>query len=153
VTEMITGFDIVAEQIRIAANNFLSADQDNIKFSGHAIECRINAEDPENNFLPSPGKVVKFAPAINTGPGTVRIDTHVENGYEIPSFYDSMICKIIAHGKDRSEAIKTMINALSNFSIEGIKTTIPLHIGILNSKEFLSGDYHTGTLNEIMEGS
>lgn len=151
VSEMVTGFDIVEEQIRIAANNKLTADQGMINFNGCAIECRINAEDPDQNFIPSPGKIIRFNPSINEGPGKIRIDTHVKTGYEIPAFYDSMICKIISYGSNRPEAIKTMINSLRKFDIEGIKTTIPLHLKILNSKEFRSGDFNTSTLTKIME--
>jgi len=151
VTEMITGVDIVNEQIKIAANHSLSFKQEAVTFSGHAIECRINAEDPAADFAPCPGIVSVFEPSVNEGPGTIRLDTHVKQGYEIPSFYDSMICKIIAHGTDRQAAIKTMTNALRNFKIEGIKTTIPLHLHILNSKEFVSGTYNTGSLPGIME--
>jgi len=152
VTEMITGVDIVVEQIRIAANHPLSFEQKKVTFSGHAIECRINAEDPHNNFAPSPGKITTFDASLNQGPGETRIDTHVIQGYEIPSFYDSMICKVIAHGENRSAAIKTMENALKEFKIEGIKTTIPLHLEILNSKEFESGNYNTNFLTTFIEG-
>jgi acetyl-CoA carboxylase biotin carboxylase subunit len=151
VTEMITGIDIVEEQIKIAANHQLSYKQEDVKFNGHAIECRINAEDPYNNFIPSPGEITVFKPSLNNGPGKVRLDTHVEKGYEIPSFYDSMICKIIAHGENREAAIKTMENALREFEIKGIKTTIPLHLEILNSEIFRKGDYHNNSLPEIME--
>ncbi|MCP4213607.1 MAG: acetyl-CoA carboxylase biotin carboxylase subunit [bacterium] len=152
VTEMITDVDIVAEQIKIAANHQLSFKQEDVTFKGHAIECRINAEDPANDFAPSPGTIDVFEPCLSAGPGKIRLDTHVAAGYEIPSFYDSMICKIIAHGKNRDEAIQTMENALEKFRIEGIKTTIPLHLEILGSKVFRSGDYHTGSLPGIMEG-
>jgi len=151
VTEMITGFDIVNEQIKIAANHTLSINQTEVKFSGHAIECRINAEDPENNFLPSPGVITAFKTSLNGGPGKIRLDTHVQKGYEIPPFYDSMICKIIAHGETRKAAIETMKNALKIFEIKGVKTTIPLHLEILNSKDFERGEYHTNWLSEIME--
>ncbi len=152
VTEMITGIDIVQEQIRIAANHHLSFSQEEVKFEGHAIECRINAEDPANNFAPSPGVITTFSPALAVGPGKIRLDTHVTEGYEIPSFYDSMICKIIAHGENRDAAIRTMENALREFQIGGIKTTIPLHLEILNSNVFRSGDYNTNSLPGIMEG-
>ena len=148
VTEMITGFDIVNEQIRIAANHPLSIEQSEIKFSGHAIECRINAEDPENNFLPSPGVITDFKVSGNNGPGKIRLDTHVQKGYEIPPFYDSMICKIIAHGETRKAAIETMKNALKAFEVKGVKTTIPLHLKILNSEDFEKGQYHTNWLSE-----
>lgn len=150
VTEMITGIDIVAEQIRVAANHPLSFQQEEVVFSGHSIECRINAEDPENDFAPSPGTITAFTPPLQEGPGKIRLDTHVDTGYEIPSFYDSMICKIIAHGEDRETAINTMINALNAFEIKGIKTTIPLHLEILNSKIFRGGEYHTHSLADIM---
>ncbi|MCP4148105.1 MAG: ATP-grasp domain-containing protein [bacterium] len=152
VTEMITGVDIVQEQIRIAANHHLPFKQEEVKFTGHSIECRINAEDPDNDFAPSPGTITTFKPAMEVGPGKVRLDTHVKEGYEIPSFYDSMICKLIAYGENRKAAIETMENALRGFEIEGIKTTIPLHLHILNSKEFKEGNYHTGSLPGIMEG-
>jgi len=151
VTEMITGFDIVNEQIRVAANHTLSISQGEIKFSGHAIECRINAEDPDNNFLPSPGIITAFKTSLNGGPGKIRLDTHVQKGYEIPPFYDSMICKIIAHGETRKAAIETMKNALKTFEIKGVKTTIPLHLEILDSKDFEKGEYHTNWLESIME--
>lgn len=152
VTEMITGIDIVVMQIKIAANHPLHFRQDDITFTGHAIECRINAEDPDNNFAPCPGVITAFNPILSAGPGKIRLDTHVEQGYEIPSFYDSMICKIIAHGEDRASAIKTMENALKKFEIKGIKTTIPLHLKTLNSKEFQQGNYNTNSLSGIMEG-
>lgn len=150
VTEMITNVDIVAEQIKIAANHQLSLKQEDVTFTGHAIECRINAEDPANNFAPSPGKITAFNPPLDAGPGKIRLDTHVKEGYEIPTFYDSMICKIIAHGEDRPAAIQTMVNALKTFKIKGIKTTIPLHLEILNSKIFKQGNYHNNSLTEIM---
>lgn len=150
VTEMITGVDIVKEQIKIAANHRLSFSQGDVGFRGHAIECRINAEDPFNDFTPSPGKISEFKPKLDVGPGKVRIDTHVKKGYEIPVYYDSMISKIITWGENRTQAIQTMNNALKHFKIEGIKTTIPLHLDILNSVEFIKGDYHTGTINKFL---
>jgi acetyl-CoA carboxylase biotin carboxylase subunit len=153
VTEMITGIDIVDRQIDIAANHMLSLKQDDIVFNGHSIECRINAEDPDNDFAPSPGTITTFDPPLNIGPGKIRLDTHVRAGYEIPSFYDSMICKIIAHGETREKAIDTMLNALKEFKIEGIKTTIPLHRHILDSNVFRSGNYNTGSLPDIMNES
>jgi acetyl-CoA carboxylase biotin carboxylase subunit len=151
VTEMVTGIDIVQEQIKIACNHPLSFSQKQIQFHGHAIECRINAEDPANNFMPCPGIIHNFAAPANTGPGKIRIDTHIESGYEIPTFYDSMICKIIAHGNHRKAAIETMKNALKSMVIEGVKTTIPLHLDILSSDFFQSGNYHTQTLSAHME--
>lgn len=153
VSEMVSGFDIVNEQIRIAANKVLSKKQEEIRFKGHSIECRINAEDPDNNFVPSPGRILEFNLPENEGPGKIRIDTHVKSSYEIPVFYDSMICKIISYGENRDEAINTMVNSLKKFKITGIKTTIPLHLKILRSKIFISGNYNTFSLNEIMEES
>jgi len=151
VTEEVCGVDIVREQIRIAANHPLSLQQEDVTVSGHAIECRINAEDPQNNFRPSPGTVTVFQPCLDAGPGRIRLETHVQEGYEIPPYYDSMICKVIAWGEDRSAAIVTMQNALEKFEIQGIKTTIPLHLEILNTKEFQKGEYTINTLKKIME--
>lgn len=151
VTEMVTGVDIVKEQIRITANHPLSFNQSDIEIHGHAIECRINAEDPYNNFIPSPGEITDFKLDMNTGPGKTRLDTHVNKGYQIPVFYDSMICKVITWGENREQAIKTMTNSLMKFVIKGIKTTIPLHLEILASPEFKSGSYHTGILKNILQ--
>jgi len=152
VTEMISGIDIVQEQIRIAANHQLAITQADINFQGHAIECRINAEDPDNDFMPAPGIISEFDPPAQIGPGRIRLDTHVTQGYEIPPFYDSMICKLIAWGEDRYAACQTMEKALRDFKIKGVKTTIPLHLEILNSPGFKSGDYNTQYLSEILEG-
>ena len=135
VTEMITGIDIVREQLRIAGGEPLSFTQDDIQISGHAIECRINAEDPKT-FMPSPGLVQLWhAPG---GPG-VRVDSHIYSGYKVPPYYDSMIGKIIAHGNDRTTAIARMKNALAEIVIEGIKTNIPLHQEILQHAAFQAG--------------
>ncbi|MFA5336131.1 MAG: acetyl-CoA carboxylase biotin carboxylase subunit [Candidatus Omnitrophota bacterium] len=153
VTEMVTGIDIVKEQIRIAAGERLSFDQDHVKFSGHAIECRINAEDADNNFMPCPGKVSFFhAPG---GPG-VRVDSHVYQGYTIPPYYDSMIAKLITYGKNRAEAIQIMQRALSEFTIEPIKTTIDLHKRLTSDPAFLRGEVTTEFIEKMMaekEGS
>ncbi len=138
------------QQILVAEGETLPFRQENIQHRGHAIECRINAEDPDNNFAPSPGVITTFNPPLSEGPGRIRLDTHVIAGYEIPTFYDSMICKIIAHGEDRASAIQTMTNALKAFEIKGIKTTIPLHLQILGSKIFKEGNYHTQSLADIM---
>ena len=151
VTEMITGVDIVQQQLRIAANEPLALNQEGIQFKGHAIECRINAEDPENDFMPTPGKINRFRPPQNVGPGRIRLDSHVAEGYEIPPFYDSMIGKLIAWGEDRKSAIETMDNALKKFEIEGVKTTIPIHRKILATSQFKSGTYDTGFLTTILE--
>ncbi len=152
VTEMVTGLDIACEQIRIAAGHPLSVDQKDVVISGHAVECRINAEDPSRDFAPSPGTITTFRAPTAARPGSLRLDTHVREGYEIPSFYDSMICKIIARGSDRPAALSTMEAALRDFEIGGIKTTIPLHLEILRSPEFAGGQYDTGTLARIMGG-
>ena len=147
VTEMVTGFDIVAEQLRIAANCPLSITQEDIELKGHAIEVRINAEDPDQAFKPDPGKITAFEPPELD---SVRVDTHIREGYTIPPFYDSLICKLIGHGKDRNAAIKTVKNALENFKIEGVKTTIPIHIEILSAGEFKKGTYDTGFIPELL---
>jgi acetyl-CoA carboxylase biotin carboxylase subunit len=135
VTEMITGIDIVREQLRIAAGEPLSVTQDEVRFQGHAIECRINAEDPKT-FMPSPGLITLWhAPG---GPG-VRVDSHIYSGYKVPPFYDSMIGKVIAHGGDRDAAIARMKNALTEIVIEGIKTNVPLHQEIFQHAAFQAG--------------
>ena len=135
VTEMITGVDIVKEQLRIAAGAGLSYTQDDISWTGHAVECRINAEDPEN-FLPSPGTITQYhAPG---GPG-IRVDTHIYNGYTVPPYYDSMIAKLIAHGEDRPTALARMRGALAEIVIDGIKTNIPLHLDICGDCGFVEG--------------
>jgi len=135
VTEMITGVDIVREQLRIAAGEKLSLTQDQVTFSGHAIECRINAEDPKT-FMPSPGLVQLWHPP--GGPG-IRIESHIYSGYRVPPYYDSMIGKIIAHGSDRQIAIARMRNALAEVVIEGIKTNVPLHQEIFQHAAFQAG--------------
>ncbi len=147
VTEMVTGFDIVKEQIRIAANCPLSLRQGDVKLAGHAIECRINAEDPRQDFKPDPGTVEVFKPPVVD---SVRIDTHVKAGYTIPPFYDSLICKLIGHASTRAEAIATTRKALENFKIKGIRTTIPLHIAILSSSAFQEGSYSTKFIPEFL---
>ncbi|MEL0584849.1 MAG: acetyl-CoA carboxylase biotin carboxylase subunit [Candidatus Thiodiazotropha sp. (ex. Lucinoma kazani)] len=135
VTEMITGVDIVKEQILIAAGEPLSYQQHQIKLQGHAVECRINAEDPEK-FLPSPGTITQLhSPG---GPG-IRVDTHIYNGYRVPPYYDSMIGKLIAHGETRDSAIARMRIALQEMVISGIKTNIPLHLDIMRDSAFKAG--------------
>lgn len=135
VTEMITGVDIVREQLRIAAGERLSLTQDEVTFSGHAIECRLNAEDPKT-FMPSPGPVHLWHPP--GGPG-IRVESHIYSGYRVPPYYDSMIGKLIAHGADRQIAIARMRNALSEVVIEGIKTNVPLHQEIFQHAAFQAG--------------
>ena len=135
VTELITGVDIVKEQLRIAAGEGLSYAQEDISWTGHAVECRINAEDPKS-FLPSPGTITQYhAPG---GPG-IRVDTHIYNGYKVPPYYDSMIAKLIAYGDDRDSAMARMRGALSEIVIDGIRTNIPLHQDICSDAAFLGG--------------
>ena len=140
VTELITNIDLIKAQIRIAAGEKLWLKQDGVKFSGHAIEFRINAEDPEKNFAPSPGKIDGYI--VPGGPG-VRVDSHCYTGYDIPPFYDSMIAKLIVWGNDRNEAIDRGKRALDEFAITGIHTTIPFHLKVLENPKFLSGDFGT----------
>jgi acetyl-CoA carboxylase biotin carboxylase subunit len=140
VSEMRTGIDLVEEQIKVAAGHRLSRTQADIEFSGHAIECRINAEDPSQNFRPSPGVIRRFS--VPKSPA-IRVDTHVEDGYEVPPFYDSLICKIIAHGSTREEARLNMVRALQSSVCEGVVTTIAMHLQILNSAAFIANDYDT----------
>jgi acetyl-CoA carboxylase biotin carboxylase subunit len=135
VTEMITGIDIVREQLRIASGEALNYTQDDVRIQGHAIECRVNAEDPKN-FMPSPGLVTLWHPP--GGPG-VRVESHIYSGYRVPPYYDSMIGKIIAHGESREAAFARMKNALSEIVIEGIKTTVPLHQEIFQHAAFQAG--------------
>lgn len=146
VTELVTGIDIVKEQIRIAAGHRLSFKQSDITFSGHAIECRVNAEDPET-FTPSPGMIRTFC--VPGGPG-VRIDSFAHTECTVPPYYDSMIAKIITHGRDRQEAIARMRRALEMTVIEGIRTSIPLHLRILAEADFQAGRLNTGFMDRFM---
>lgn len=145
VTELVTGMDIVKEQIKIAAGEKLKVQQDDIVFRGSSIECRINAEDYENNFMPSPGKIEVLN--FPGGPG-VRIDSHVYQGYTVSQHYDSLIAKLIVLGKDRKEAIQIMRRALGEFTVEPIKTTIQFHRGVLENPFFIKGDFSTNFINE-----
>jgi len=145
VTEMVTGVDLIAEQIKIASGAKLEFNQDDIHLNGHAIECRINAEDPSHNFRPSPGKITGWLPP--GGPG-VRVDSHVYTGYEIPPFYDSLIGKLIVWGKDRNTAIKRMNRALNECAVTGIPTTINFHLTLLNKSKFKQGKIHTKYVEE-----
>ncbi len=149
VTEEITGIDIMEHQFRIAANQPLALKQEDVVFSGHAIECRINSEDPYADFKGSPGKIERFEPP-ETSNGKIRVDTHIREGATIPPFYDSMICKLIASGENREAAIDTQLEALRNFTIEGVKTTIPAHLTLLDSEEFRSGQYDTGVVPRVL---
>ena len=146
VTELITGVDLISEQILSASNEKLTLSQKDIKFKGHAIECRINAEDPKT-FMPSPGKITVFhAPG---GPG-VRIDSHIYAGYEVPPSYDSLLAKIIVLGYNRNVAIKKMIHALNETVVEGVKTNINLHKGLLTSDFFTKGNFTINTLSDYI---
>jgi acetyl-CoA carboxylase biotin carboxylase subunit len=142
VTEMRSGIDLVAEQIKIAAGQALSVSQDEVKLDGHVLECRINAEDPDDNFRPSPGTITRWQ-VPDASAGKVRIDTHVATGYTVPPHYDSLICKVIAHGKDRGEAIKTMQSALAGLVCEGVATTKVMHQAVVSSKDFQENSYDT----------
>jgi acetyl-CoA carboxylase biotin carboxylase subunit len=148
VTEEVTGIDLVKEQILVAAGEPMTFKQEDVKLHGHAIECRINAEDFEHGFRPSPGKVTYwYRPG---GPG-LRVDSHVYAGYTIPPYYDSMIGKLIAHGKDRAEAIRRMEIALEEMIVEGIKTTIPFHRLALATDKFRKGDLSTRFVEELLK--
>ena len=147
VTELLTGIDLVKAQIRLAAGERLPWKQDDIPFEGHAIECRINAEDPDKSFAPSPGKIEVYSPP--GGPG-VRVDSHVRAGYRIPSNYDSMIGKLIVKADTRPEAILRMRRALDEYVIEGVKTTLPLLRRVLRNSYFVKGDYTTHFLDTML---
>jgi acetyl-CoA carboxylase biotin carboxylase subunit len=146
VTEMVTGIDIVKEQIRIAAGQKLLCKQSEVTFTGHSIECRVNAEDPET-FVPSPGVIHVFS--VPGGPG-VRVETLAHSDCTISPYYDSMIAKIIVHGRDRSEAIARMKRVLEMTVIEGIKTSIPLHLKILNEPDFIAGRLSTSFMERFL---
>jgi acetyl-CoA carboxylase biotin carboxylase subunit len=148
VTEFITGVDLVKEQIKIALGKKLPFTQRQIKLTGHAIECRINAEDVKANFRPAPGKITQL---IMPGGIGVRIDTHIYPGYEVPPFYDSMIAKLIVHAPTRKEAIRKMIVALEQFMVDGITTNIEFHYSLLHTQEFVSGNVDTGFVGRFLE--
>jgi len=145
VTEMITNIDIIKEMIRVAAGEPLSFTQEDVTFDGWSIECRINAENPDKGFLPSPGLVEYYLPPGGTG---VRVDSAVYPGYTIPPHYDSMVAKLIVWGRDRQEAIDRMKRALGEFEIEGVHTTIPFHLKVLNHPKFIRGDFDIKFLDE-----
>jgi len=151
VTEEVTGLDLVKEQIRIAAGSQLAVTQEEVEFRGHSIECRINAEDPDNGFAPSPGRITSLH--LPGGKG-IRVDTHIYAGYEIPPFYDSMLGKLIVRADDRREAIDRMRGALEEFVIEGVPTTIPLHLRIMNDPVFIDGrDVTTAYIPQLLSSS
>ncbi|MGQ9778326.1 MAG: acetyl-CoA carboxylase biotin carboxylase subunit [Bacillota bacterium] len=147
VTEFVTGIDLVKEQIRIAAGELLGFSQDQIVLRGHAIECRINAEDPEKNFMPRPGRIEFYH--VPGGPG-IRVDSCLYTGYTVPPYYDSMVAKVIAWGRDRAEAVARMRRALEEMVIDGIPTTIPFHLEVLADPAFLRGEIDTGFVEAFM---
>lgn len=147
ITEAVTGIDIVREQIRIASGAALGYTQDDITFNGHAIECRINAEDPET-FAPCPGKIVEWHAPGGLG---VRVDSEIYSGYSIPPYYDSMIAKLIIHGKTRNAALMRLRRALEEFVIMGVKNTIPLHQEIISQSEFIDGQYNIHWLEHFID--
>ena len=146
VTEMITDIDLILEQIRVAAGSDLELTQSNVKFHGHAIECRINAENPVS-FRPSPGKIVHYHPPGGLG---VRVDLAVYHGYSIPPYYDSLVGKLIVHGKTRSECLMRLKRALDEFVIDGIETTLPLFRALARDKDIIDGDYHIHWLEQFL---
>ncbi|TKB67888.1 MAG: acetyl-CoA carboxylase biotin carboxylase subunit [Nitrospira sp.] len=148
ITEMVTGIDLIKEQIRLAAGHPLSIRQQDVVMTGHSMECRINAEDPEK-FTPSPGMITKYSPPGGFG---VRVDSAMESGSVVVPYYDSMIAKLITHGRDRQESMARMKRALGEFVIEGIKTTLPLHRRILDDSDFQKGHVSTTFLDRFLAG-
>lgn len=145
VTEMITGIDLIKQQLRVAAGEKLQYRQEDITFTGVSIECRINAENPSKNFMPSPGEVKMYMPPGGFG---VRVDSAVYPGYSIPPFYDSMVAKLIVHADTREEAVARMKRALEEFIIEGVHTTVPFHVNLMDHEVFKSGDFDTKFLEK-----
>jgi len=150
ITEEVTGWDLVKMQIMIAAGEPVKLSQSDVHFKGHAIECRVNAEDPFNNFRPSPGRVEMYYPPGGRG---VRLESHAYSGYVIPSHYDSLIAKVVAYGKDRREAMERMSRALGEYLITGIKTTIPFEQAILQDPNFRRGVYSTNFVEQLLGGA
>jgi acetyl-CoA carboxylase, biotin carboxylase subunit len=148
VTELVAGIDLVREQIRVAAGEPLSFKQEDVVMNGHAIECRVYAEDPENNFLPSPGRITRLR--IPQGPG-IRDDGGVYEGSEVSIYYDPMISKFAAYGKDRRQAIERMRRALAEYRIGGIKTTLEFFREVMNDSEFVAGNIDTGFIAKWQE--
>ena len=145
VTELVTGVDMIKEQIRIAAGEPLSYKQEDIVLRGHAIECRINAEDPEKKFRPSPGQIKE----INLPGGNgIRVDTHIYTGYTVPPYYDSMLLKLLVHGKDRKEALAKLNSALGELVVEGVDTNIDFAYEIVSNEEYINGSVNTGFIEK-----
>jgi acetyl-CoA carboxylase biotin carboxylase subunit len=149
VTEMITGIDLIREQIRIAAGEALGYRQDDVRAAGHAIECRVNAEDPVT-FTPSAGRVTAWIPPGGFG---VRVDSHLMAPYVVPPFYDSLLAKIVVHGRDRAEAVARMQRALTETVVEGVKTTIPFHLKVLADPAFVEGRFTSVDGARLASGS
>ena len=148
VTEMITGVDLIQEQLRIASGQKLRLTQDDIEIRGHAIECRINAEDPNENFAPRPGKIGHYRAPGGFG---VRMDTHIETGYTIPPFYDSMVGKLICWAETRDDAIERTLRALGELKVDGVVTTAPFQAELIGSEKFRSGEFNTGYVAKMLE--
>lgn len=147
VSEMVSGVDLVQQQLRVAGGQGLSMDQDDVVLSGHAIECRINAEDAARGFTPVPGTITRWAPPEGEG---IRLDSHMGSGAAIPPFYDSMVGKLIVHGKDRAQAVERLTDALDDFTVEGVPTTIDLHRQIVRHPDFIANTFHTRWLEQVM---
>jgi acetyl-CoA carboxylase biotin carboxylase subunit len=150
ITEEVTGIDLVQQQILIAMGEPLRISQGNVQFRGHAIECRINAEDPFDDFRPCPSRIEMYYPPGGRG---IRLDSHIYSGYSVPPYYDSMIGKLIAYGKDRREAIDRMSRALGEFILTGIKTTIPFEQAIMQDPNFRRGVYSTNFIDQLLGGA
>ena len=148
VTEMISNVDLVREQIMVAAGEKLDFTQDDIMLRGHAIECRINAENPEKDFMPNPGTITGY---VTPGGFGVRVDSHAYQDYSIPPYYDSMIGKLICWGRTRNEARRRMYRALKEYVITGVETTLPFHQAIIEDPVFMSGKFNTGFIEEFYE--
>ena len=146
ITEMICGVDIIKEMINVAADKELSFSQKDIKYSGHSIECRINAENPDT-FIPSPGQITELHAPGGLG---VRVDSALYNGYKIPPNYDSLIAKLIVHSDDRTSCIRRLKRCLDEMVISGVETTIPLHKRVIDNDDFISGDYNIHWLEKFM---
>jgi len=146
VTELVTGTDLIKEQIKVASGEKLSITQDDVTFNGWAIECRINAENPVS-FRPSPGKIVHYHPPGGLG---VRVDSAVYNGYTIPPYYDSLVGKLIVRGKTRSECLMRLKRALDEFVVDGVETTLPLFRALAREKEVIDGQYHIHWLEDFL---
>jgi acetyl-CoA carboxylase biotin carboxylase subunit len=147
VTELTTGVDIVEAQLSVALNSNLDFSQNEVKVNGWAINCRVNAEDPQREFAPSPGTIVRYLPP--SGPG-VRVDSALYSGYTIPEYYDSMVAKVATYGRNRDEAIRRMRCALDEIEIAGVPTTVPLHRGLMQDSRFLDGRFDTTYLDEFL---